>query len=172
MKNIKFILLFLFMFNLFVCSGKQGGSVKSKPRVYERRLRDRLKALDLKNKFPECTICLDSLNKLESGLGKPTFLNCNHIFHSECLRNWLQRKAECPLCRQAVDQKIIDKHLSISNLNMLPQPSISRNNCLRKSFYASCALISVLVVCYVSVVFWHNSFVPAFRAKLSQVESY
>ena len=34
---------------------------------------------------------------------KPYFLSsCNHLFHSECIDNWLNVKRECPICRNNI----------------------------------------------------------------------
>ena len=40
----------------------------------------------------DCLICREALTE-----GKK--LGCNHIFHLECLRMWLQHQQSCPLCR-------------------------------------------------------------------------
>jgi hypothetical protein len=42
-----------------------------------------------------CTICFLSL---EDG-DRVGSLKCNHLFHSECLKLWLQRRNACPLCQ-------------------------------------------------------------------------
>jgi hypothetical protein len=42
----------------------------------------------------ECAICLDEL------IGRiGVSLTCRHIFHSVCLRKWLDYSQICPLCR-------------------------------------------------------------------------
>ncbi|CAD8075707.1 unnamed protein product [Paramecium primaurelia] len=45
-----------------------------------------------------CTICLSDLN--EKNIIK--ILKCNHFFHQECIKEWLQLKAECPTCRDKI----------------------------------------------------------------------
>jgi hypothetical protein len=30
--------------------------------------------------------------------------SCNHVFHKECMDIWMNRKLECPLCRQKVQK--------------------------------------------------------------------
>ena len=43
---------------------------------------------------PTCTICF---GPLEDG-DRVGDLSCNHIFHAECLKSWLVRRNQCPLC--------------------------------------------------------------------------
>ena len=47
-----------------------------------------------------CLICLEDY-KNNDMIKK---LNCNHIFHSECLKKWLSVKAVCPTCRNDLRQ--------------------------------------------------------------------
>merc|ERR1719379_2480807 len=50
-----------------------------------------------KGEEAECSICADKV--LESA----TELNCGHVFHTLCLREWMRRKGTCPTCREAID---------------------------------------------------------------------
>lgn len=77
----------------------------------------------------ECSICLEKLRDKRPSeangvadtnattvLGDPDaielgMLPCGHCFHSDCIGQWLQREARCPLCRQAVHG--IDRVLEI-----------------------------------------------------------
>jgi len=43
-----------------------------------------------------CTICI---MEVEDG-DKVGALSCNHIFHVECLKEWIKRKNVCPLCQE------------------------------------------------------------------------
>lgn len=48
-----------------------------------------------KNESPECVICLDDLV-----LGEPaTRIPCGHLFHENCIKDWLKKSNECPVCR-------------------------------------------------------------------------
>ncbi|KAK4576734.1 hypothetical protein RGQ29_027330 [Quercus rubra] len=46
-----------------------------------------------------CVICLEDYNP-----GDPCqrFPFCNHIFHSECIRLWLNFQLTCPICRTSI----------------------------------------------------------------------
>ncbi|CAD8213619.1 unnamed protein product [Paramecium octaurelia] len=47
-----------------------------------------------------CAICLSEIN--DKNLIK--ILKCNHYFHNECIKDWLIIKAECPTCRNKIQQ--------------------------------------------------------------------
>lgn len=53
----------------------------------------------------ECTSCCESL----SGEKKVFKLGCEHLFHRECICNWLvgQGKKTCPVCRAEVSEDIL-----------------------------------------------------------------
>ena len=48
--------------------------------------------------FFQCGICMDSFREDE----KIKKLTCDHIFHIECMSQWLQTKKTCPFCEQAI----------------------------------------------------------------------
>ncbi|CAJ1960123.1 unnamed protein product [Cylindrotheca closterium] len=47
----------------------------------------------------ECSICFEKLKSDTVRLS-----NCTHIFHKQCARQALQHKAQCPVCRNVVDE--------------------------------------------------------------------
>ena len=66
----------------------------------------------LQNEFPkycfnesnkkgyQCPICLkEFIASSDSTLAAIQLPGCKHSFHSECLRLWLERTSNCPLCR-------------------------------------------------------------------------
>ena len=50
----------------------------------------------------QCAICLESF--AESSHKDIAELDCSnkHIFHVECLKQWVEKNNECPLCREAI----------------------------------------------------------------------
>jgi hypothetical protein len=48
----------------------------------------------------ECGICLDGFCQ-DTSLDLRT-LPCQHIFHSHCIDQWLQRSVSCPICKRSV----------------------------------------------------------------------
>lgn len=46
-----------------------------------------------------CCICLDEINK------ESIFLNCGHEFHYNCIKEWTNKKPNCPLCLKILINK-------------------------------------------------------------------
>jgi len=42
-----------------------------------------------------CSICMDLFTSTQTN----SILQCNHKFHSQCIREWLEKELTCPLCR-------------------------------------------------------------------------
>ena len=42
-----------------------------------------------------CGICMDTLNE-----NNISILQCTHVFHTECVEQWLQTRNVCPKCKQ------------------------------------------------------------------------
>ncbi|MFH4976133.1 hypothetical protein AB6A40_002842 [Gnathostoma spinigerum] len=47
----------------------------------------------------QCTTCME-IFKLNEQVAQ---LNCQHIFHRDCILPWLRRHNTCPICRQVID---------------------------------------------------------------------
>ncbi len=47
-----------------------------------------------KDNFNECVICLEEMKLGE----KLAILSCSHMYHSECINAWGEKKRLCPLC--------------------------------------------------------------------------
>ncbi|KAJ6776300.1 RING-H2 FINGER PROTEIN ATL51-LIKE [Salix koriyanagi] len=46
-----------------------------------------------------CVICLDDFQKGEDCC---VLSSCKHVFHSGCVKQWLDKNQSCPLCRNSV----------------------------------------------------------------------
>ena len=51
-----------------------------------------------KARIEECPICLEDY----SFNNKICYLPCFHVFHSKCIKNWLNKSKNCPLCNTEV----------------------------------------------------------------------
>jgi len=53
-----------------------------------------------KSSMDQCAICLNSFTDEDQVVE----LKCDkkHIFHEQCIKDWLKRKLECPLCKEEV----------------------------------------------------------------------
>ena len=47
-----------------------------------------------------CSICLVEMDSSDEVC---EINDCKHIFHTECLHQWLEQKNECPLCKGNID---------------------------------------------------------------------
>jgi len=47
------------------------------------------------NESAECSICLDELVAGQPALRIP----CGHLYHEDCVKDWLKKSNECPVCR-------------------------------------------------------------------------
>ena len=69
---------------------------------------------------PICTVCQYSL----SDNYPLSITRCRHIFHKECILNWLSNASNCPYCRTAVTRtSLMDYSLPFntpSSLNINP----------------------------------------------------
>ena len=50
----------------------------------------------------ECPICLNNMD-----ISVP--LPCGHIFHGDCILDWIDRKRNCPICRLPLEWSIVLK---------------------------------------------------------------
>jgi len=58
-------------------------------------------ALGADAEFPEtCVVCFETVSYSS---GRCSALTCQHIFHSECISQWLSMKDTCPTCRNKED---------------------------------------------------------------------
>ena len=46
-----------------------------------------------------CSICIESYMPREKTITLP----CTHKFHSKCIKVWLEKESNCPLCRSSLE---------------------------------------------------------------------
>ncbi len=57
---------------------------------------------------PQCSICLEEINEG----GEAVKLDCQHIYHTECVKLWFYRKDNCPLCKKVCKGVPRPRHLN------------------------------------------------------------
>ena len=56
--------------------------------------------------YDSCSICTDIYDKKED----VTVLNCGHIYHPNCIKEWGKYKPNCPVCNSEIStQSVIDE---------------------------------------------------------------
>lgn len=68
----------------------------------EGALRGGLPGLKEEEERTECTICIMAV---EDG-DRVADLGCGHLFHAECLSEWILKKNSCPLCQGPIAEEI------------------------------------------------------------------
>jgi hypothetical protein len=46
----------------------------------------------------ECPVCLEKYNENEELIE----LDCHHYYHEKCIKDWLKKNRNCPICREGV----------------------------------------------------------------------
>ena len=49
----------------------------------------------------KCLICLENFKKGDNII----ILPCIHIFHSDCIKNWMKKQLLCPICKNKINNK-------------------------------------------------------------------
>jgi hypothetical protein len=57
--------------------------------------------IDMDEEFgvPECVVCMSEI-ELRDNRKNTVITPCGHLFHSQCLSEWMNLRLECPLCRR------------------------------------------------------------------------
>lgn len=57
--------------------------------------------IDVDEEFgvPECVVCMSEID-LKNDRKNTVITPCGHLFHSQCLGEWMNLRQECPLCRR------------------------------------------------------------------------
>jgi hypothetical protein len=51
-----------------------------------------------RSKCESCAICLDGFEEFSDTI----LMHCNHVYHSECIKGWIQQHRKCPLCMRNI----------------------------------------------------------------------
>ena len=81
-------------------------------------------------KGPSCCICVTEYQEGEVVKKLP---NCTHIYHLDCIKEWLEYKGNCPLCRTRIFERarrqteVERLWAAISSSTSTPYPSTGRS---------------------------------------------
>ena len=73
----------------------------------------------------ECSICFDDINENDKKI-----LNCNHVYHEECIEKWFSINHQCPLCRKSKFDKTMkefEENYYMNNLKIERQIKLCKN---------------------------------------------
>ncbi|GMS84427.1 hypothetical protein PENTCL1PPCAC_6602 [Pristionchus entomophagus] len=72
----------------------------------------------------ECAICMGELDAGE----RVRYLPCMHLFHVECVDDWLIRSFNCPSCLEPVDSTMLSSFTAHNTLKLSEIASSSASN--------------------------------------------
>ena len=94
------VMFFLALFTIVSLSSKCcGPCYDSLKRHYRLRRLNTLQQNLMSTSSAICSICLDDYSDAEN---KITKLECGHIYHKECVKDWLENNSTCPVCRTEI----------------------------------------------------------------------
>lgn len=68
-----------------------------------------------------CSICSELINQTENIFATV----CGHVFHCNCLSEWIKRSQSCPQCREKVTYKgLVKLYVTVSNENSVESPAV------------------------------------------------
>jgi len=94
------VMFFVALFTIVSLSAKCcGPCCDSLKRHYRLRRLNTLQQTLMSTSSAICSICLDDYSDAEN---KITKLECGHIYHKECVKDWLENNSTCPVCRTEI----------------------------------------------------------------------
>lgn len=102
-KNSKYLLVSLLFLSPILIQVKPGSIENIENNIIGNNKKDEIDQT--------CSICMDNIDS--AGLS----LNCNHRFHENCLRSWLEVNNTCPICRKEISLPELNAELNNSNQN-------------------------------------------------------
>ena len=71
---------------------------------YNNLIESKIKVDKLNEENKKCIICLEDFKDNDNAI----FLPCFHVFHNNCIREWLRNKDFCPLCKINIKNNLIN----------------------------------------------------------------
>ena len=77
--------------------------------------------VDEQQNLESCCICLEDI--MTTDKNSIITLNCNHVFHEECIQTWKALKNTCPICRRSLMEikyfPLIDEYTLLKTLEKI-----------------------------------------------------
>lgn len=77
------------------------GGAPPTPQSTINQLQPEVYTTELQKRVTECSVCLSDFELSTEVIQLP---GCQHIFHPECIRNWLNLHNSCPICRTGISE--------------------------------------------------------------------
>ena len=95
---------------LFIPNNRNRNNFNRKNRInrlnfFSKMVIDDISKLDEGNRH--CAICLEDFQDKE----ELTALPCIHFFHEKCIKEWLKRKNDCPICKIQLDEENLQRRM-------------------------------------------------------------
>ena len=68
-----------------------------KQEIIEKIKKNKISSYDINDNDKTCSICLEDFSQEKDIL----ILDCKHIYHSDCIIEWINKDTSCPLCRSS-----------------------------------------------------------------------
>ena len=78
--------------------------------------------------FTECSICCIEMELLD-GTRRPY---CGHIFHGQCLGDWLNRNENCPICRAKLSKARLEHAYNVYRENLIKKRKLHKLRLIEK----------------------------------------
>lgn len=88
--------------NLQMLQAQREKKLNPLTKIMKRKLREIPLSLDQICSQPSCPICSEDFVVDETSLCLP----CSHLFHKECVMQWLESKRTCPICRYEMTNSV------------------------------------------------------------------
>ena len=85
--DIDSIILYIFCISMFCCTLFSRCTFGNKKKYIKIKSKDTI--------YNECPICLEYFREND----KLARLSCDHVFHIDCIKQWISRESNCPICR-------------------------------------------------------------------------
>ncbi len=96
--------------------------------------------MNIENSKDICVICIDNIDITDLDISK---IDCNHIFHKNCIDEWLNINKKCPICIQEIQNY---KSSFIKDENVQTILNISNTSNTSENMYTCCLSYCMCVI--------------------------